>query len=321
MRSLLLVFAVACSTASEPATPPPIETSGVVQIQIPMAVNRRLDVLFVIDSSPAMEPYVERMHANIRRFLDVLRTPTIPNIRFAVTSTGAFRGASGMTGDFLVDFVGDDANRQRNYDGDFADVIDRMISVGTDGPAFDPFAAAHTALDAHRGYVRGDSYLAIIFISASSAVDDPIAVYNAEQFFKSLQPDWQRMIFGAITAGDPRLVSLVEKFPDRNAHVSIDSEDWSPIWSFLFPPFRDTLGAPCIEEPLVDLERGCAAWYTFPIGGEVITPCADTPERQCWKLERDPVRCPYADGRSIEIENARVDFPEQVFLNLECLSR
>jgi hypothetical protein len=321
MRSLLLVFAVACSTASEPATPPPIDTSSVVQRQIPMAVNRRLDVLFVIDSSPAMTPYVERMHANIRQFIDVLRQPTIPNIRFAVTSTGAFHGTQGMTGDFLVDFVGDDGNRQRNYDGDFADVVDRMISVGTDGPPFDPFAAARTALDAHRRYVRSDSYVAIIFISASSAGDDPIAVYNAEQFFKSLQPNWERMILGAITAGDSRLVSLVGKFFDRNAHVSIEDEDWSAVWSIVMPRFKTSLGVPCIDEPLVDPERGCAAWYTFPIGGEVITPCADTPERQCWKLERNEQYCVFADSWLIKIENARVDFPERVFLNLECLSR
>jgi hypothetical protein len=317
MRSLLLVVLVAaCSTAEEPATPT-ITSSGVVQRQIPMAINRRIDVLFVIDSSPAMTPYIDRIHANVRRFIDVLRKPSIPNIHFAVTSTGTLHGAP----EILVDFVADDGNRQRNYDGDFADVIDRMIDVGTTGPALDPFTTARTALEAHRDFVRADSYLAVIFISAGSAVDDPIAVYNAEQFFKSQQPEWQRMIFGVVVADDARLVSLVEKFPNRNAHVSIDDEDWSPLWSILFPPFRTSLGAPCVDESIVDPERGCAAWYTFPIGGEVITPCADTPDRQCWKLVQKPEYCPSGEHRLLQIDNARVDFPERVYLNLECLSR
>lgn len=321
MRWLVPLFLVACTSVSEPS----IEaTSGVVQKQIPIAINRRLDVLFVIDRSPAMAPYVERLQANVRRLIDFLRDPSIPNIRFAVVTTdgdGRFHGTSGMTGDFLVDFVGGDGNRQRNYAGDFGDVISRMIDVGTAGPAPEPLVAARRALEQHRAFVRTDSYLAVVFVSATPAAGDPIAAYNTEQFFKSLQPDWSRMAFAAIVGGDARITSLVERFPNRNATVSIDSEDWSTAWSIVMPLFKTSLGAPCIEAPILDPERGCTAWYDFPIGGEVITPCADTPDRQCWRLVREPLYCPLDEQRLIRIENARVDFPEEVFLNLECLTR
>src|SRR5687767_14066731 len=89
MRAVVLLVLAACATEPVAHSNEPPVTSGVVIKQIPVAVNRRLDVLLVIDNSAAMAPYQERLAANVRRFVDALRaTPGgLPNLRLAVTTT------------------------------------------------------------------------------------------------------------------------------------------------------------------------------------------------------------------------------------------
>ena len=331
----VVVLVAACTSSSDPGEPQ--VTSGAIRKQIPMSVNRRVDVLFVIDNSPAMAPYTQRLATNVARFVEKLRAPSIPDIRLAVTTTdadGNFHGTNGVTGNFIVDFVGSDGNRQRNYDGDFADVVARMVDVGTTGGAPQPFAAARRALEKNDLFWRRrDAFQAVFFITAGDAPDDTTGIYAAEQFFKALQPDWQKMIFGAVVGGNATAIpAFLDRFPNRSWHVSIDDADWSQIWEMISQQYRTSLGSPCVEGPLldVDLERegeqqGCAVWYDFPVGGEVLPPCADAPDGQCWKLTRDPLYCPTTfdgeESRLLRIDRPRVDFPESVMLNLECLTR
>nr|MBA3500880.1 hypothetical protein [Deltaproteobacteria bacterium] len=113
-RSLLpLLLVLGCAEHGDPVEPQ--VTSGVVRKQIPIWANRNIDVVFVIDNSPAMAPYIENVRANLGRFISTLRAnPSgFPGLRLGVVTTnitddGTLRGTSALAGTFVIDVVGPD---------------------------------------------------------------------------------------------------------------------------------------------------------------------------------------------------------------------
>jgi len=344
MRSwLVLVVVAGCLDASSDPIEPQV-TSGVIQKRIPIAISRRIDVLFVIDNSPAMAVHADTVRANLARFVDVLRAQPngVPDLRLGVTTTdlggagcttndgGTLRGTTGLTGNFVVDFVGPDGVRLRNYDGDLAGVLARLTDVGTQGCAqAQPLAAARRALEnpANRGFLRADAYTAVFFITATDAPDELSALDGYERFWKTLHPDPTNVLFGAVLGDGERIPAFLDRFPNRNTRAAITSPDWSQVFTVLGGLLKTTLGVPCIEGPLLDVDPvtpgpqyECAAWYEFPVGGEVIPACRDTLAGPCWKIVEDRAVCPDTEG-ILKLEQPRVDLPERVMLNLDCLSR
>jgi hypothetical protein len=91
---------------------------------------------------------------------------------------------------------------------------------------------------------------------------------------------------------------------------------------------RTTLGSPCFEGPLADLDPvapglqpDCTAWYEFPEGGEVVPACSTTLAGPCFQPVDDRQNCPYADAARIELRLARTDLPDNTHLIIECVVR
>lgn len=172
-------------------------------MEIPIGGTNQIDVLFVIDNSPAMAGKTERVAAHMTAFADVMATLVggVPDLHVGVITadlgttgsdgtTGAAIGTAGQggcagTGDRGVLRVGTapivghylsdapvETGRQRNYTGELAPALVAMADVGTSGCAYArPLEATTRALALghldNTGFLRESAYLAVIHISAS----------------------------------------------------------------------------------------------------------------------------------------------------------
>lgn len=166
---------------------------------IPFAINRNIDVLFVIDDSRSMEDKQANLAANFPDFINVLGTIPggLPDVHIGVatsdmgakstTEATPLAGVNGCTGSgkngtlqlsgapvtgdrFLSDVSSTSGGRTRNYTGDLATVFAQMAKVGVGGCGFEQHLhAMKAALDgsnpANAGFLRPDAYLAVIFIA------------------------------------------------------------------------------------------------------------------------------------------------------------
>ena len=172
---------------------------------IPVNVNRKVDILFVIDDSPSMLDKQTNLKANFPNFINVLNTIQggLPDVHIGVvTSDLGTSGADGMnapsiggsaqggcsgtgkagalqtygttlvTGKYISDapptVMG--GMRMTNYTGTLAAAFSAIASAGANGCGFEQhIEAAKRALQpsntANAGFLRSDAFLAVIIIA------------------------------------------------------------------------------------------------------------------------------------------------------------
>ena len=186
--------------------PPASVDPTTVEIKdIPINVNRDVDLLFVIDDSPAMADQQASLAAGFPRLLDVLSTVPggLPNLHLAVvTSDMGSKGADDPTpapgigtlgsggcaglgkagnlqlfgapvsgGAYASDIRLEPSGlRQVNYTGALADVFARMAKAGAGGCGFEQhLEAMKQALQPtntmNQGFLRPDALLAVVFLA------------------------------------------------------------------------------------------------------------------------------------------------------------
>jgi hypothetical protein len=168
---------------------------------IPVNINRRIDVLFVIDNSPSMLDKQNNLKSNFPNFINVLNTIQggLPDVHLGVVTSdmgtkgaedstagpgiGSGPGACAGTGDsgnlqtngsslvmgtFINDQSNGDGTRTSNYVGDLPSAFSSIASVGVDGCGFEQhLESAKRALNSNSfnsGFMRPEAYLALIFI-------------------------------------------------------------------------------------------------------------------------------------------------------------
>ncbi|MDQ3364625.1 MAG: hypothetical protein M3680_04275 [Myxococcota bacterium] len=177
---------------------------------IPVTVNRNIDILFVIDDSGSMADKQNNLATNFPNFINVLNTIEggLPDVHIGVISsdmgTKGLDGAAGtpigtlgqggcanagddgklltgsatITGSFLSDIKQTDGSRQKNYTGDLATVFGQMARVGATGCGFEQhlwsMQRSLQNVTANPGFLRPDAFLAVIFI----ADEDDCSVQN-----------------------------------------------------------------------------------------------------------------------------------------------
>lgn len=159
---------------------------------IPVTVNRDLDLLFVIDNSGSMGEEQDSLKANFPKFIDVLNTIQggLPNVHIAVVnsdmgtvggpavgscnnngSDGVMRELPNQPNVRYISDIKDDqtGTRTTNYPaGQLAQTFSAMASVGTMGCGFEMHLnSMRRSLEntANSGFLRPDAYLAVIFIA------------------------------------------------------------------------------------------------------------------------------------------------------------
>ncbi len=172
---------------------------------IPVAVNRDIDILFVIDDSPSMADKQANLKNNFPNFINVLNTIEggLPNVHLGVvtsdlgasgadgviapaigggaagacSSTGkngalqTFGAGAAVTGKFISDVASATPGmRMTNYTGTLASAFSTIASAGAGGCGFEQhIEAAKRALQANNtanaGFIRPSAYLAIIILA------------------------------------------------------------------------------------------------------------------------------------------------------------
>jgi hypothetical protein len=170
--------------------------------EVPVTVNRDIDLLFVIDDSPSMLDKQNNLANNFPNFVNVLNTVEggLPNIHLGVVTTDMGTKASGsptpglpigqlgqggcaqtgksgnltvngaaVTGTFISDIKQADGSRVKNYTGDLSSTFGMMARAGAGGCGFEqPLAAMKAALNnnpANAGFLRPAALLAVIFLT------------------------------------------------------------------------------------------------------------------------------------------------------------
>ncbi len=162
---------------------------------IPISVNRDVDILFLVDNSDSMGDKQASLVANFPRFIDVLQNIPggLPNVHIGVTSSnvgvGGYNiGGCGGTGDdgrlqntargactppsgyYISDIANPDGSRNKNYTGVLADTFTCIAKLGTGGCGFENhLEGVKRALDGHNpqnmGFLRDTAFLAIVIIA------------------------------------------------------------------------------------------------------------------------------------------------------------
>ncbi|HEY4240869.1 MAG TPA: hypothetical protein VGM88_13695 [Kofleriaceae bacterium] len=170
---------------------------------IPLTINRDLDLLFLIDDSPSMTDKQLNLATNFPNFVNVLQTIQggLPDVHIGVAtsdlgSSGAngtigpsvgtagqqgacvnngkngvlqLGGATGLvTGTYISDVANTTGGRTVNYTGTLPDTFGKMAKVGDFGCGFEQhIEGVKQALTDGRnpGFIRADAYLAVVFIA------------------------------------------------------------------------------------------------------------------------------------------------------------
>ncbi|MBA3459609.1 MAG: hypothetical protein H0T46_06595 [Deltaproteobacteria bacterium] len=193
MHRLLLLSLFAACVDGGPEGPGGF--SRTTRMELPLPPTNELDILIVVDNSPAMGSHGARVATAGTVLGDVLQTLQggVPDLRVGVVTTdlgtrgGAVIGVTGqggcstngdmgllttsgapVTGAFLSDAPQRDGSRTRNYTGGLSQAIAKMMDVGSGGCAYvEPLEAAKRALATNAGFVRERAHLMFLVVTAN----------------------------------------------------------------------------------------------------------------------------------------------------------
>ncbi len=181
--------------------------------EIPVEVNRDLDILFVIDNSNSMRDEQISLAANFGNFINVLNNIEggLPNIHIGVATTDLGAGPYNITGctgngdngvlqnaavgpagcstpsEKWISDIGDEmGNRTKNYAGGLSEAFSCIAQLGTNGCGFEqPLESMLLALQntsgQNTGFLRPDAFLAVIIITDEDdcSAKDP-SIFNSD---------------------------------------------------------------------------------------------------------------------------------------------
>jgi hypothetical protein len=162
---------------------------------IPVNIDRDIDILFLVDKSPTMGDEQMALSANFPRFVQSLSLIEggLPNVHIGVISqdigagnmtvggtcsglgdngnllaTARITGCTPPNGNFISDIDMGNGTRQKNYTGTLEETFACIATLGPTGCGFEQhLGSLEKALTnpANAGFLRPDAFLAIIIIS------------------------------------------------------------------------------------------------------------------------------------------------------------
>jgi hypothetical protein len=203
--ALLALLAGTSGCFDRPVTDPPLGNSGEIPVALPIAVNRNLDILFVIDDSESMKNEQDALAEKFQLLMQQIVSAEYgtPNVHIGVVSTnmgglnvlgneidgcegdgagGRLQNAprpqdgeteatcAGPTGRYIVDEAGEGSDRVTNYPGTLEAAFACIARLGTNGCGLEQqLEAMRRALDGsvpeNQGFLRPDARLAVVFVT------------------------------------------------------------------------------------------------------------------------------------------------------------
>ncbi len=348
----LTLVALACCVEPTPPIEPQV-TSHVAGMEFLPTTANKIDLLFVIDSSPAMAAHRAHLAAKLPLLMDHLGglTQGLPDLHVGVITAngdGQMHGRGEMTGGFLSDAPEIDGSRTKNYAGTLAEAFRAYADVGIESAAPSrPFEAVELALGPgidppgiNPGFERPDSHLVVVFVTGSDDAGSENVVDHVERILMR-RTDPTRIAAIAISGprtgtsacgatAAPRIHGFVELFTNRNAAASICDDDLSPAISIVDSLIKKTLGLPCWEDAPADVDLtsagvqyDCSA-YLYDRNDDatalVLPECGASPTTPCWRIFEQPwCASTHPVGLSTRLEPERLALPQTARGYIECV--
>lgn len=296
----ILLSLLGCAEELEPLDVS--EESHVVSFDIPGTIPVDLDVVFVIDDSPALRPYRDRVREVAWWFDANLRQLPFRAQRHVdvVTTSGRHRG-------LLVDELRPDGEHVTNFTGTFTDALGALLvtEIPIDAPAR-PLGAIEQAF-ANRYVVHPYGYLMVVTISARDD-QSPRAPSDYARIVELAKQAWRTRAIGIYPPGAARLDAFHDALGVSNTAFSIDAESYFDALGWPMLP-EHPIASPCIAEPADrdPLADGIQPECTISVIDDdtrvetAVPACAVTDAPSCWHVEHDPVSCPDVEPATIEI--------------------
>jgi hypothetical protein len=299
LRIVVVLPLFAC--ASQPSTPGSPVESRVDTIDLPAFVpDRDIDLLFVVDNSPAIGVYGDRILAHLA---DLVATIDAypggrPNLHIGVTTTDP-RDNGALRDGMIVDVGDHDGVRTTNYattlELALATHVEQVGTIGT--PNIQPLLAASLALanPANHDLLRADSYLFVVVIAATDDAS-PLSVESYANHLKQVVGDPSRVVVAGIYLQPAtRLDAFLAQFPDRSTMVSLDAPSYGPALQLIGQLMRTPLSLRCMNRDVdVDpitagVQLDCAVSAFDETDAEHVIPrCGGASAGWCWQVVEDP---------------------------------
>lgn len=326
-----------------------VEQDRVVMSDVPAPAQTGLDILVVVDTSPAFAAAQATTLAALATHLQLATRRAHPDwhlgvVRADLTDDAALHGPGLVGAPFLIDWTHLDERRTANYEGALGDAFVRLASLPTTGPARQqPLAAAARAL-AHAGntgFRRRDAILVVVVIAAGDDASDGDPAAHVAALREHVDPRDGTLGLLVIHDGPtPRLDAALDAVGPRGygraegLPAAALAEERTPL---MLGGGFGVWGNPCVESALADtapdepgLQPDCTVTdvTTAPDDGRVrsqhaVQACADDPTaRPCWELAADPVTCPaWGDHPPLELTVRRADYtPWTTTTQLRCVT-
>jgi hypothetical protein len=265
----------------------------VIQFEHPGWWPRKVDIVFAIDDSPALAPYLDRMRTLPAALVGALKRPLtgIPDLRFGVVTP-----ATGLTG-VLDDVQNVDGTRTTSFEGTLLDAVAARLDVGATSSASPRLLDAMQHALEEPAFLRPRGDLLVVTISArdDESPSEPGEYALFVRSAKSTQWNTRAITIHAVGAA-PRLDAF-QRGAGADA-FSIDATDYSTAFNGIASYLPWTYGAPCIDEPAdtdpdkAGAQYDCAMVMTDEDQTEhVLAACTPTSAGPCWELTADPLRC------------------------------
>lgn len=299
----LALLASACTI--EPYAPLESMQARVEVIDLPAVLAERIDVLFVVDRSPAMAAHQDVLRAGFVDFSNATSGVGWKDYRFGVISADAADDAM-LVHEVVIDAPRFGGGRVTNYAGTLAETLAMIGPLGAGG------ATRVRALDMLRrglepgrnsGFRRPEAKLLVVIVTAT---DDDSDV--APEELRAIANGWLRepgavaiAVFHAADA--PRLARLRMPFSNRTLYETLLYRLGTAL--VLFPgPLRPRFNDPCFYAR----PTGDCVVLDGPRGSERLLDSCDVATAPCWRIARDYMNCPVNDHLFLDVQ--RTQFPE-----------
>jgi len=236
------------------------------------SVNRRLDLLFVVDDTSAMTGHTGAVATGMAEMARSLRDAE-PEISLHIgvvragtcdaTTRGAACGVAAPEQFLRSEWC--NAVTNFNYGGGLDDALACLADLGTTdcGPA-QPLAAAVQALvepprPGWEGFLRKDAYLFVVFITATDDASGPpgapLPVHPFVTALKALKPDSGQILVASIGPGNcaagevpgPRLIEFVNEFGANGLALGLCSDHLAVVLDRIVYTNYEGLAPPCFK--------------------------------------------------------------------------